>query len=235
MGAKLHNLTGVANDVHGTSEDCFNLILSACFPSRSTFGAGPGAARTITTNITRPYPTRRVTPQTQLSLASYVDKMRALEGIFAEHQRHQVRSRPVEAACTSATYNTRDHEEERDGNYPYYQADREHMPRLRPPQPTNKKYIPQLAQFAPFTHDYLHGNSTSDQWTIHTLDITRPNTYKGSAVQQAISALTKLPEDIFQSSDQQFHTIGFEYWTDRNRRLDLVQIGRKTVGSVRCC
>lgn len=36
----------------------------------------------------------------------------------------------------------------------------------------------QSAQFAPFTHDYLYGNSSADQWTVYTPDSSRPNTYK---------------------------------------------------------
>ena len=72
-----------------------------------------------------------------------------------------------------------------------------------------------------------------------------------SAVQQSVSALTQLPADIFQGSDQQFDTLsksigsfgegpltlvllGLEYWTDRNRQLHLIAVGRKTIGSLRC-
>jgi hypothetical protein len=36
----------------------------------------------------------------------------------------------------------------------------------------------QSAQFAPFTHDYLYGNATADQWTVFDPTITMPNTYK---------------------------------------------------------
>jgi hypothetical protein len=74
---------------------------------------------------------------------------------------------------------------------------------------------------------------------------------KFSAVQQSVSALTQLPVDIFQGSDQQSDTLGksigssgegpltlgllgFEYWTDPNRQLHLMAVGRKTMGSVRC-
>jgi hypothetical protein len=38
--------------------------------------------------------------------------------------------------------------------------------------------VSQSAQFAPFTHDYLYGNASADQWTVYDPSITRPNTYK---------------------------------------------------------
>lgn len=64
--------------------------------------------------------------------------------------------------------------------------------------------------------------------------VDQPSLHRGSAVQQVVSALTILPEDMFQGSGQQFHTIGesphhflplaarltyavspgVEYWTD---------------------
>lgn len=78
----------------------------------------------------------------------------------------------------------------------------------------------QSAQFAPFTHDYLYGNTTADEWTIYNTANTRPNPYLGSAVQQAVSSLTQLPVDMFEGSGQQFHTLGFEYWTDPSNPTD---------------
>ncbi|KIP01971.1 glycoside hydrolase family 16 protein [Phlebiopsis gigantea 11061_1 CR5-6] len=74
--------------------------------------------------------------------------------------------------------------------------------------------VSQSAQFAPFTHDYDYGNDTTDQFEIFTPNLTRVNTYRGSAVQQAISSLTNLPDDMFQGSGQVFTTLGFEYWSD---------------------
>lgn len=38
--------------------------------------------------------------------------------------------------------------------------------------------ISQSAQFPLFTHNYLNENSTLNQWTIHTPDITWPDTHK---------------------------------------------------------
>jgi beta-glucanase (GH16 family) len=72
----------------------------------------------------------------------------------------------------------------------------------------------QSAQFAPYTHDYLYGNATNDQYEIFNPTITNANPYRGSAVQQAVSALTELPSDMFQGSGQVFTTLGFEYWSD---------------------
>ena len=39
----------------------------------------------------------------------------------------------------------------------------------------------QSAQFAPFTHDYIYLNDTTDEWDIFD-PTTVPNTYRGSAV-----------------------------------------------------
>jgi hypothetical protein len=72
-----------------------------------------------------------------------------------------------------------------------------------------------------------------------------------SAVRKSVSALTQLPVDIFQGSDQQFDTLGksissfgegslmlvllgFEYWTDSNRQIHPMTVRQKTIGSVRC-
>ena len=38
--------------------------------------------------------------------------------------------------------------------------------------------VSQSAQFAPFTHDYLYGNDTTDMFEVFTPDITRPNSYQ---------------------------------------------------------
>ncbi|TFY65614.1 hypothetical protein EVG20_g5481 [Dentipellis fragilis] len=80
--------------------------------------------------------------------------------------------------------------------------------------------VSQSAQFAPFTHDFLYSNDTQNEWYIYNPSITTPNNYKGSAVQQAVSALTELPADIFQGSGQQFTTFGFEYFANPSSRSD---------------
>ncbi|KAF8213898.1 beta-glucan synthesis-associated [Mycena galopus ATCC 62051] len=74
--------------------------------------------------------------------------------------------------------------------------------------------VSQSAQFAPFTADYVYNNATTDEWTVYNTANTRPNPYKGSAVQQAVSALTEVPGTGFQGSGQQLVTYGFEYWSD---------------------
>jgi beta-glucanase (GH16 family) len=73
--------------------------------------------------------------------------------------------------------------------------------------------VSQSAQFAPFTHDYDYG-LTPDAWTVYNSSLTRPNSYKGSAVQQAVSALTHVPGEGFQGQEKQMITYGFEYWSD---------------------
>lgn len=77
--------------------------------------------------------------------------------------------------------------------------------------------VSQSVQFAPFTHDYDFTTSSTD---IINSDITQFNGYKGSAVQQAISALTDLPSDIFNGSGGNFYTFGFEYWSDSSSPED---------------
>ncbi|KAJ7741112.1 beta-glucan synthesis-associated [Mycena metata] len=72
--------------------------------------------------------------------------------------------------------------------------------------------VSQSAQFAPFTHDY--DILDNDAWVLYNTTITRTNGYKGSAVQQAVSALTEVPGDGFQGSGKVFVKYGFEYWSD---------------------
>ncbi|KAJ6538483.1 beta-glucan synthesis-associated [Mycena vulgaris] len=77
--------------------------------------------------------------------------------------------------------------------------------------------VSQSAQFAPFTHDYVYGNATADAWTLYNTSVSRPNPYRGSAVQQAVSALSKVPGEGFQGSGKQMITYGFEYWSDPSK------------------
>ncbi|KAI0090615.1 beta-glucan synthesis-associated [Irpex rosettiformis] len=80
--------------------------------------------------------------------------------------------------------------------------------------------VSQSAQFAPFTHDYLYVNDTTDAFNIFTPDITKPNGYRGSAVQQALSSLTNLPDEMFQTTSQTYRTLGFEYWANPDKPED---------------
>ena len=38
--------------------------------------------------------------------------------------------------------------------------------------------ISQSAQFAPFSHDYVYANDTTDKWKVFNTDISRPNNYR---------------------------------------------------------
>ncbi|KAH9919444.1 beta-glucan synthesis-associated [Epithele typhae] len=76
----------------------------------------------------------------------------------------------------------------------------------------------QSAQFAPFSHDYTYINDTQDAWWVYDESVTRPNDYKGSAIQQAVSGLSNLPDDMFQGSGANFRTLGFEYWANPSQR-----------------
>jgi len=51
-------------------------------------------------------------------------------------------------------------------------------------------------------------------WWIYNTNLTQPNSYLGSAVQQAVSGLTTLPSNMFNGSGAQYVTFGFEYWAD---------------------
>ncbi|KAF8514413.1 beta-glucan synthesis-associated protein-domain-containing protein [Gautieria morchelliformis] len=56
--------------------------------------------------------------------------------------------------------------------------------------------VSQSAQFAPFAHDYVSPNGTGAA-TFFDAGVTRQNTYQGSALQQAVSALTTVPERAY--------------------------------------
>ncbi|KAL0958584.1 hypothetical protein HGRIS_013925 [Hohenbuehelia grisea] len=102
--------------------------------------------------------------------------------------------------------------------------------------------VSQSAQFAPFSHDYVYGNATEDEYKIFGSGRTRANTYHGSAVQQAVSTLTRTPSDMFQGSGKRFTQFGFEYWADPQNRDDgyvawqvdgqqSVRVGARSVGA----
>jgi hypothetical protein len=38
--------------------------------------------------------------------------------------------------------------------------------------------ISQSAQFAPFSHDYVYSNDTTDKWEVFNTNISRPNNYR---------------------------------------------------------
>ncbi|KAI6157069.1 glycoside hydrolase family 16 protein [Pisolithus tinctorius] len=83
--------------------------------------------------------------------------------------------------------------------------------------------VSQSAQFAPFTHDYLYGNGSSEMWEVFDCG-TVSNSYHGSPMQQTVSALTELPSDVYVGSGNQFITferiLGFEYWSNPENSSD---------------
>ena len=56
--------------------------------------------------------------------------------------------------------------------------------------------VSQSGQFAPFTHDYLFGNSTTDQFNIYTPDISTANPYRGSALYVPTSPSSSFPANL---------------------------------------
>ncbi|KIY66939.1 glycoside hydrolase family 16 protein [Cylindrobasidium torrendii FP15055 ss-10] len=82
--------------------------------------------------------------------------------------------------------------------------------------------VSQSAQFAPFSADYLFQNETEDEWKIYDPALSRMNTYHGSAVQQAVSALARVPDAGFVGlgAQREFVQYGFEYWADTKHRED---------------
>lgn len=75
----------------------------------------------------------------------------------------------------------------------------------------------QSLQMAPFDVDYYYGNSTSrGDIRIYDAD-TRLNEYKGGAIQEAISALSKVPDVAYEfTTGGRYVTFGVEYAPDWN-------------------
>ncbi|KAF9256974.1 beta-glucan synthesis-associated [Marasmius fiardii PR-910] len=74
----------------------------------------------------------------------------------------------------------------------------------------------QSGQYAPFTQGYQYDKSGI---IIYDQALTVPNGWPGSPLQQAVSALTKVPLDGHQlSSPRRFVTYGFEYWANPDKR-----------------
>ena len=71
----------------------------------------------------------------------------------------------------------------------------------------------QSLQMAPFDIDYYYGNGTG-QVKIYD-DLTELNDYKGGSIQEAISALSQVPDDSYELSPQpRYTTFGVEYEPD---------------------
>ncbi|KAJ7644331.1 glycoside hydrolase family 16 protein [Roridomyces roridus] len=77
--------------------------------------------------------------------------------------------------------------------------------------------VSQSFQVAPFNLKYDFDNSTSAA-TFQDSDLTKFNSYKGSQTQQALSALTYIPDNVY--SGQDFGVYGIEYWSDPDNRED---------------
>ncbi|KAJ6584746.1 glycoside hydrolase family 16 protein [Mycena capillaripes] len=73
----------------------------------------------------------------------------------------------------------------------------------------------QSFQVAPFNYEWQFVN-TSTTFVDDTK--TKFNGYRGSQQQQAISALTYIPDTVY--SDQDYGVYGFEYWSDPDNRDD---------------
>ncbi|KAF5313655.1 hypothetical protein D9611_010166 [Ephemerocybe angulata] len=80
--------------------------------------------------------------------------------------------------------------------------------------------VSQSAQFAPFAHDYSYQNDSEDKWKNFDPGRTRANTFKGSAVQQSVSGVTTVPDDMFQGSGAKFTSFGFECYGHPQHRDD---------------
>ncbi|KAL0572857.1 hypothetical protein V5O48_009106 [Marasmius crinis-equi] len=76
----------------------------------------------------------------------------------------------------------------------------------------------QSAQFAPFTAGWEFDKTG---YTIYNTTRTHMNGYQGSPLQQAVSGLTRVPDDGFQGvPNRRFVTYGFEWWADPDNRDD---------------
>jgi len=77
--------------------------------------------------------------------------------------------------------------------------------------------VTQSAQMAPFSTLYYFPNTSADATIYHPSE-TSLNTYRGSALQQAISALTNLNGSVFADGGAQFTKFGVEYWSNPDNR-----------------
>ncbi|WWC67831.1 uncharacterized protein I206_101748 [Kwoniella pini CBS 10737] len=74
--------------------------------------------------------------------------------------------------------------------------------------------VSQSFQVAPFDDYYQWDNTTTANWKQYDTSLTYWNTYLGGSYQQAVSALTRVPRDIYYSqsgANQQFTTFGLEW------------------------
>jgi len=79
--------------------------------------------------------------------------------------------------------------------------------------------VTQSVQMAPFSTLYYFPNTSADI-TIPYPTTTKLNTYRGSALQQAVSALTDLNTTVFSQGGAQFTKFAFEYWSNPDSRKE---------------
>jgi len=75
--------------------------------------------------------------------------------------------------------------------------------------------VSQSFQIAPYNYQYNFDNSTPAA-TIQDSSITQFNSYPGGVYQQAVSAVTDIPDDKY--DDQGYAPYAFEWWSNPSRR-----------------
>ncbi len=75
----------------------------------------------------------------------------------------------------------------------------------------------QSFQIAPYDMGYNFVD-TSPATTVHNTTSTKFNVYRGGPLQQALSALTTVDDQYY--GGKNYMTLGFEWWSDFNRRSD---------------
>ncbi|KAF7309839.1 Beta-glucan synthesis-associated [Mycena indigotica] len=80
-----------------------------------------------------------------------------------------------------------------------------------------KGQVSQSYQIAPFNYEYEFVNTTP-AISIYDTTLTKFNSYKGSENQQAVSALTYIPDTVY--SDQDYGVYGYEWWSNPNKRSE---------------
>ncbi len=73
--------------------------------------------------------------------------------------------------------------------------------------------VSQSYQIAPFNYQYQFDNTSS---TLYDDTISHYNTYKGGSYQQAVSAVTLIPKDLY--NDQGYGAYGFEWYSNPDSR-----------------
>ncbi|KAF8314472.1 beta-glucan synthesis-associated [Clavulina sp. PMI_390] len=82
----------------------------------------------------------------------------------------------------------------------------------------NSGRVTQSAQMAPFNYLYYPTANTSADMTVYTAETTKLNTYRGSALQQAVSALTDTNTTTYAYGGAVYTPFGIEYWSNQNNR-----------------